>query len=351
MSSTPQCVAERDGIRPKPNLTWKTKLLLKAMSWIVQPSLRPNMTVNRRLVNFFDLKVPQSPSPHPRSDGIASSDTIVDPSRNLWFRLFNPIHPTTSGNEVVGMPVIVFYHGGGFILGHANSMAMDIMARRLARELHAIVLSVDYRLAPEHRFPCQYEDGFDALRFIDEMDSRDLPASADLGRCFLAGESAGGNLAHHVAVTAGEYDFKRVNLLGLIAIQPFFGGEERVESEMEFSQGPVLSLELTDWFWKAFLPEGSDRDHSAANVFGPNKVDISGLRFPPTLLFVGGCDPLRDWEIRYCEGLKKSGKQVYLVDYPNAVHGFASFNETSEACLFLSEVKDFMQKQMAKLTR
>ncbi|KAB1210988.1 putative carboxylesterase 18 [Morella rubra] len=328
----------------KPNLPWKLKLILKVASWIVNPSLRPNMTVNRRLLNFVDLKVPPSPNPRDSSDGVASSDTTIDPSRNLWFRLYVP---TPGPEDVVRMPVIVFYHGGGFVLGQVNSLPIENAARRLARELRAVVVSVNYRLAPEHRFPCPYEDGFDALKFIDGMDSHDLPANADLGRCFLAGESAGGNLAHHVAVRAGEHAFKRVNLLGLIALQPFFGGEERVESEIRFARGPMLTLELTDWFWRAFLPEGSDRDHHAVNVFGPNAVDISGLRFPPTLLFVGGCDPLRDRDMRYYEGLQKSGKQVHLVNYPNAVHGFSGFTDTPESSIFIGEVKDFMQKRMA----
>jgi acetyl esterase/lipase len=327
---------------PKPNMPWKVKLFMGAFSWVFDASFRHDVSVNRRLLDFFDYKV----SP----DGVASSDTTVDPSRNLWFRLYNPTPTPTGGdpNDVVGLPVIVFFHGGGFVGGHANSILIHNAVHQLAQELHAIVVSVNYRLAPEHRFPCQYEDGFDALRFIDEMDGRDLPANADLSRCFLAGESAGGNLAHHVALRAGEYSFKRVNLLGLIAVQPFFGGEERVESEIRFPRGPILRLDLTDWFWRAFLPDGSDRDHPAANVFGPNAGEISGARFPAAIVIIGGCDPLRDWDMRYYEGLKRSGKEVCLVDYPNAIHGFWSMGVMPEYCLFLEEVKEFMQKQMGK---
>jgi acetyl esterase/lipase len=335
--------------KPKPNIPWNVKLHTRALSCIFDASFRPNVSLNRGLVNFFDFKA--SPSSNPL-DGVASSDITVDPSRNLWFRLYNPAPtPTPTGsdpNDVVAMPVIVFFHGGGFVIAHANSISVDKQARQVARELRAIVVSVDYRLAPEHRFPCQYEDGFDALRFIDEMDGPDLPAHADLNRCFLAGESAGGNLAHYVAVRAGEYDFKRLKLLGLIAVQPFFGGEERAESEIRLSWGPTLRLDMTDWFWRAFLPEGSDRDHSAANVFGPNAGEISGVRFPAALVVIGGFDLLRDWDLKYYEGLKSSGKEVHLVDYPNAIHGFWNFRVRPEYCLFLEEVRAFMQKQMAK---
>jgi len=109
-----------------------------------------------------------------------------------------------------------------------------------------------------------------------------------------------------------------------------------------------LRLDLTDWFWRAFLPDGSDRDHPAANVFGPNAGEISGVKFPAALVIVGGCDLLRDRDMRYCEGLKRSGKEVYLVDYPKAVHGFWSMGVRPEYCLFLEQVREFMQKQMAE---
>ncbi|XP_059452326.1 probable carboxylesterase 18 [Corylus avellana] len=332
---------------PKPNIPWKLKLFTGAFSGILNASFRLNVSVNRRLLNFIDFKVPPSPSPNP-PHGVASSDTTVDSSRNLWFRLYDPTPTGGEPNDVVRMPVIVFFHGGGFVFGNANSNWVDKQARQLARELRAIVVSVNYRLAPEHRFPCQYEDGFDALRFIDEMDGRDMPANADLNRCFLAGESAGGNLAHHVAVRAGEYGFKRVKLLGLIAVQPFFGGEERVESEIRFSRGPILSLDMTDWFWRAFLPGGSVRNHPGANVFGSKADEISSVRFPSTLVFTGGFDPLRDWDMRYYEGLKRSGKEVFLVDYPNAAHGFWSLGVRPECRLFIEEMREFMQKQMDK---
>jgi acetyl esterase/lipase len=128
-------------------------------------------------------------------------------------------------------------------------------------------------------------------------------------------------------------------------MQPFFGGEERTESEIKLVGVPLISVERTDWMWKAFLPEGSDRNHSVVNVFGPNAVDISGVKFPATLLFVGGFDPLQDWQKRYHEGLKKSGKEVHLVEYPNVFHGFYCLPESPEFSLLIGEVKSFVHKQ------
>lgn len=139
-----------------------------------------------------------------------------------------------------------------------------------------------------------------------------------------------------------------MKIIGLVSLQPFFGGEERTGSEIRLVGSPVLNFKLTDWFWKAFLPEGSDRDHPASNVFGPKSDDISGVKFPDMLLVIGGFDILQDWQRRYYQGMKKEGKQVYLVEYPNAIHGFWGFPDLPEYSLFFKEMKDFIQKQSAK---
>ncbi|KAK9280775.1 hypothetical protein L1049_003664 [Liquidambar formosana] len=333
-------------VTPKsPALPWKARLFLTTFTFAVDASRRSNGTINRFLSNFLDLKV--SPSKKP-INGVTSLDVTVDPSRNLWFRLYIPA-AEVSGSHV-SLPVIIFFHGGGFAFLAADSKPSDDFCRRLAGELRAVVVSVNYRLSPEHRYPCQYEDGFDVLKFVDERGFDEfLPVNADLSRCFLAGDSAGSNLAHHVAVKVGGYDqLREVKVIGLMAIQPFFGGEERTESEMKLVGMPIISVERTDWLWKAFLPEGADRDHPVVNVFGPKSADISGVKFPATVVFVGGFDPLQDWQKRYYEGLKKSGKEVHLIEYPNATHGFYAFQEFPESSLLITELRAFLEKQSAK---
>ncbi|KAJ7949735.1 Alpha/beta hydrolase-3 [Quillaja saponaria] len=330
--------------RISPDLPWTVRLLLAAHVLITDACRRSNITINRRLLNLFDPKVSPSSKPH---NGVSSFDINIDPLRHLWFRLFIPM--VTS--DVSSIPIIIYYHGGGFASNSPNSIAINSLARRFSRRLKAIVVSVNYRLAPEHRYPTQYDDGFGALRFLDNVDNTNhfLPSNADLSQCFIAGDSAGGNLGHHVAVRASEYDFKRVKIVGFMAIQPFFGGEERTESEIRFSEGPVLSLKRTDWFWKAFLPEGSDRDHPASNVFGPKAdLDISGLKFPATLMVVGGFDPLQDRQRSYYEELKRSGKEVKMVEYPNAIHAFYAFPMLTESSLVINDMNDFMEKQLAQ---
>lgn len=105
----------------------------------------------------------------------------------------------------------------------------------------------------------------------------------------------------------------------------------------------------TDWLWKAFLPEGSDRDHPAANVSGPNAEEISELEeFPATVVFVGGFDPLKDWQRRYYEWLKDCGKKVDLIEFPNMIHAFYLFPEISESSVLINQVREFVSKCMVK---
>lgn len=117
---------------------------------------------------------------------------------------------------------------------------------------------------------------------------------------------------------------------------------------MRLEGAPLVSRKRTDWLWKVFLPEGADRDHEAVNVSGPRAKDLSKVQFPATMVFVGGLDPLQDWQRRYAEWLKKSGKEVTLVEYESAIHAFYAFPELPEARLLFGEVKKFVEQQTKK---
>jgi len=176
-----------------------------------------------------------------------------------------------------------------------------------------------------------------------------LPENADFSKCFLAGDSAGANLAHQVAVRVAKSGLREIRVVGLVSIQPWFGGEERTAAEVKFEGAPLVSTSRTDWLWKAFLPEGSDRDHGAVNVSGANSEDLSGLDYPDTLVFVGGFDPLQDWQRKYYEWLRKSGKKAQLIEYPNMIHAFYIFPELPESSQLISQVKDFITNRISDL--
>lgn len=187
----------------------------------------------------------------------------------------------------------------------------------------------------------------EALKFIDARRHDILAANTDVSKCFIGGDSAGGNIAHHVTVGVAERKvrFEEMRIVGVVALQPFFGGEKRTGSEVRLgNKAPVLSVKQTDEYWRAFLPEGADRDHPAANVFG--RAPLREIGFPASLVVVGGNDPLQDWDTRYAEWLESCGKRVVVAHYPNAFHGFYTFPELPEFAFLLRDVTTFVTQQI-----
>ncbi|KAL6657492.1 hypothetical protein ACP70R_005272 [Stipagrostis hirtigluma subsp. patula] len=327
--------------RAPPALPWTVRLQLFGLVAATDLAQRRDGTVNRFAFSLADRQA--RACARPDRLGVRSADVAVDASRGLWARVFSP--SAAGGSSASPLPVVVYFHGGGFALLSAASAPIDGMCRRLCRELGAVVVSVNYRLAPEHRYPAAYDDGVDALRFL--ADTGGLPAgpAVDLSRCFLAGDSAGGNIAHHVAQrwTAAASP-SPIRLAGIVLLQPYFGGEERTESELRLEGvAPVVNMRRSDWSWRAFLPEGADRNHPAAHVTGEAGPEPElPEAFPPAMVVIGGLDPLQDWQRRYAAMLRRQGKAVRVVEFPEAIHGFYIFPELADAGELVKEIKAFM---------
>ncbi|XP_042045125.1 probable carboxylesterase 18 [Salvia splendens] len=326
-----------------PSLPLLTRLKLLLLHLIEYISSRSDGTINRRLFNLFHLKTSAPAKKCINNVHVSTSDVVIDPSRNLWLRLFTPARATGP------LPLIVYFHGGGFNKYGPDTVYFDDMCSHLAARLLAVVASVNYRIAPEHRrYPSQYEDGFDALKFIDQRHNDFIYVNTDVRKCFIGGDSAGANIAHHVTVRAAEQadQFSQLRIAGMLALQPFFGGEERTDSELRLTKVPVLSVHATDAYWREFLPEGADRNHPAAHVFASGDEQFRNLDFPASLVVVGGNDPLQDWDRRYVEWLKGCGKRVVVAEYPYAFHGFYAFPELPEFKLLVDDVMDFIREQV-----
>ncbi|KAG0529359.1 hypothetical protein BDA96_05G091900 [Sorghum bicolor] len=336
--------------RVAPPMSWRTRLSVLAAGYLTDATRRADGTVNRRLLAVLDKPVAASATPR---NGVASRDVTIDPALPLRARLFYPCAPAPAdAAEAAAVPVVVFFHGGGFAYLSAASLAYDAACRRIARYAGAAVLSVDYRRSPEHRFPAAYDDGYAALRFLDGGPDPDHPGALagappiDAARCFVAGDSAGGNIAHHVArrYALDPSAFASLRLAGLIAIQPFFGGEERTPAELRLVGAPIVSVPRTDWMWRAFLPHGADRDHEASSPEAATAgidLDAAGS-FPPATVVVGGYDPLQDWQRRYCDALRGKGKEVRVLEYPDAIHAFYVFPEFAESKDLMLRIKEIV---------
>jgi acetyl esterase/lipase len=258
-------------------------------------------------------------------------DVVYDEAYGLRLRMYRPTETTHRGGNKKH-PVVVYFHGGGFCIGSFEHPSFHEVGLRIAHDLPAVVLSADYRLAPEHRLPAAHHDAETVLSWLSghAVSGTDpwLSESALFERVFVFGDSSGGNIAHHLAVRHGSgrgLDIDPVRIAGYVLLCPYFGREERTASEASSPRDVPMSLALFDQMWRLALPAGATRDHPAANPFGPDSAPLDGVAFPPVLVADAEQDLLRDRTADYVARLSAMGKPVELVVFEGQGHGFFVF--------------------------
>ena len=215
--------------------------------------------------------------------------------------------------SVTDVPVVVWFHGGGWVWG--NVVDYDPICTLLAAEVGAVVVSVDYRMAPEHRAPRAALDAVDATTWVAA--SGDV-LRADTSRMAVAGDSAGGNLAAVVAQVMRDHGM--TNLRHQALLYPATDLTMASPSLVEHAHAPVLDRRAVDAFRDHYLPPGADpRDPLVSPLWG----ELAGL--PPALVQTADRDPIRDDGVRYAEALEAAGVPVRLTNYVGVPHGFAVF--------------------------
>jgi acetyl esterase len=212
------------------------------------------------------------------------------------------------------LPVLMFFHGGGFVI--CNLDTHDRACRSLANASGCVVVSVDYRLAPEHKFPAAAEDAYSATRYVAEHAGE---FGIDPSRIAVAGDSAGGNLATVVAMMARDRGGPALKFQLLIYPVTDFT-EHATESEREYGQGYFLDTELMDWFANQYFATEADRHLPYASPLRASDV----RHLPPAMIITGECDPLRDQGEAYAEQLRNAGVAVVLKRYEGMIHPFVS---------------------------
>lgn len=232
--------------------------------------------------------------------------SFAGPAGPIRFRRYRPLGATAGP-----LPTLIYYHGGGFVIG--NIETHDSTCRRLANRSRCQVISIDYRLAPEHPFPASTDDGIAAFRHI-----RDNAATfdADAARIAVGGDSAGGNIA--AVVCQACRDAGEATPAFQMLIYPATDSSRVSGSRTSFAEGYFLTGELMDWFWKAYVPAGTDLADLRLSPLLTK--DVKGL--PPAFVLTAGFDPLRDEGRAYADRLIDAGIKTTYVNYPGTIHGF-----------------------------
>jgi acetyl esterase len=217
------------------------------------------------------------------------------------------------GSAAAILPCVVYFHGGGWVIGDIDTH--DPVCRHLAHAAECAVISVDYRLAPEHKFPAAAEDCIAATAWIAEHAA---VLGIDPARLAVAGDSAGGNLAAVVALAARDRGAPRLSLQMLIYPATDFGGD--FASYRRHAEGYLLTAATMRWFVAQYLRDPGDAaDWRASPLRAP---DLSGVA--PAYVLTAGYDPLCDEGDAYARRLQEHGVGVQHRRYPDQLHGFVS---------------------------
>ena len=229
--------------------------------------------------------------------------TIPGPGGTLPIRVYTP---EGSGS----FPVIVYFHGGGFVI--ATNDTYDASARALANAAKAVVVSVEYRKAPEHKFPAAHDDALAAYRWVI---SNTASLRGDAARIALAGESAGGNLAVSTAVAAAAAGIKAP--VAILAVYPVAGSDTTTASYQQNATAKPLNRAMMTWFFTHYTRTPADARDPRLNLL---LADLKGL--PPTTIVTAQVDPLRTDGELLAARLKAAGVSVELRNYENVAHEF-----------------------------
>jgi acetyl esterase len=240
----------------------------------------------------------------PEEVGEVRDASIHGPEDDIAVRIYRPA--STSGP----VPTVVYAHGGGFVFCDLDSH--DGLCRSFANLIPAVVVSVDYRLAPENRWPAAAEDVFAVAQWA----ARNVDAlGGDAFRVVVGGDSAGGNLAAAAAVMAR--DRGAPALAAQLLLYPMIAADFDTESYRLFGEGFYNPRTALQWYWDQYVPAAAGREHPYAS---PLYADSAGL--PPAVIVIAGHDPLCDEASSYGDALQAAGVATTRLVYDGGIHGF-----------------------------
>jgi len=284
-----------------PPLTPQMRSIVQGIERAARPPLYTLTPVQARAAYAAGVGVLELP----RAD-VARVEDFHIPVRDgtaLPARLYAPVVD-------VGLPLLLYLHGGGFTIGSVDTH--DVLCRELARLADCMVVSLDYRLAPEHRFPTAHDDAWDALVWLAQHAGT---LGADTTRLAVGGDSAGGTLAAACALQART---QGLSLALQLLFYPGVAAHQDTPSHAQFAHGPILDARAITWFFDNYIhPPSLREDWRFAPLLAP---DVEGAA--PTWIGLAECDPLVDEGIAYADKLRMERVPVALEIYRGVAHGF-----------------------------
>ncbi|GMH03695.1 hypothetical protein Nepgr_005534 [Nepenthes gracilis] len=304
-----------------------------------------NGTIKREdflLSTPFGKLVPSSL--HDPQTGVSSKDIIINPTTQVSARLYLP--KLSNPNEKI--PVLLYFHGGGFCVGSASSNGDHAYLNRLSFLSNVLIISVNYRLAPEHPSPIPYIDSLLALKWLASHEKGGVESwlvnHGNFSRIFVGGDSAGGNIAHNLVLWAGGKKLPNgVNIFGALLVTPYFLGSQPVNFEPKnFTETSVYKI------WRYVCPlcrAGVDDPH--INPLAPGAPSLKQLNCKKMIIYVAEQDvELRARGIWYYEAVKASGWEGELMKFEakKSGHVFPIFQPNQmETLIFFKRVVGFLK--------
>ncbi|XP_059635573.1 probable carboxylesterase 2 [Cornus florida] len=286
--------------------------------------------------------------------GVSSKDLTIIPETNVSARLYLPnITTTTKGKVIKKLPVLLYFHGGGFLVSSSSSPSYHNYLYKLVAEAQIVVVSVDFRRPPEHPLPAAYEDSWAALLWVASHRDCDGPEDwlnnyADFNRFFVAGETSGANIAHNLAMMAGGCGSRlHVEILGLALVHPSFWGSDPVGSE---GLDPEWKAKM-DGFWQMVFPSALENNDPRVNPVAEGAPSLAGLGCRMVLVCLAEKDLLRDRAWLYYEALGRSGWTgvVEIHETEGEDHAFHLYKESEKAKDLIKLLATFYNKDMFPL--
>ncbi|XP_075487177.1 putative carboxylesterase 8 [Primulina tabacum] len=333
------CISWQQTISASPNLeaghTWQEAFKILGISW------NANGTLNREIQIPMVPATPSADSSNPPPIAL-STDITLSYKSDAYVRLYIPLNPPKNKK----LPIVIYLHGGDFVLFSLSTVIFHNFCNDIASQFPAVVVSVEYRLAPENRLPAAYDDALNALFWVQDQakgtTGRDpWMEYGDFSRVFILGSSAGANIAYHVALRALDFNLRPLKIKGLLLNQAFFSGMQKTESEARLENDPYVALYVNYVLWSLALPKNVNRDHEFCNPISGGTYLGRVFRLPRVYIKGDYGDPLVDRSVQLAQFLMSCRVPVTYRFNPGGFHGIELNNRTAAQELY-DDMKKFV---------